>query len=214
MAPFILVIPDVNQRTIEAEKLLNKFNLTQNHPNLMWLGIGEKLGIEQAKKIQEHLSLKPFQAGGQSVVLLEAENLTPEAQNSLLKTFEELPENSVVIMSTSTTDQLLPTLVSRSQIQTFQSEEIRKLDDKVREKINKLISSPMSERFKIIEKLEDTGQFLQDLNHYFREQLLKNPNLQNQTFSQELIQAQKWANQNVNARAVLEYLMFKLPLDL
>lgn len=212
MAPIIFLNPDLPARSTEVGQILSEQGYSQNHPNVMWLEVGEKLGIETARKIQEHLSLKPFQAGGQCVVILEAERLTDEAQNALLKTFEELPDQSLVIMALTSEDQLLPTLVSRSQLiksesKVASSEEL----DKYQNTINELLKGSMVERFQIIEKIDDTSLFLEAMVKFFRQLLIQNPTKQNQNFIRELMEAQKWAKQNANTRAILEYLMFKLP---
>lgn len=48
----------------------------------------------------------------------QAEKLTTEAQNALLKLLEEPPDYLTLILSSSSTHQFLPTLISRCQIVT------------------------------------------------------------------------------------------------
>ena len=50
------------------------------------------------------------------VIIEDAQLLTPEAQNALLKVLEEPPANTYIIMGTDTKDSLLPTILSRCQI--------------------------------------------------------------------------------------------------
>lgn len=214
MIPTIIVEPDLSKRTRVILDILKENGLKQLHPNMFWLGEGEKLGIEVAKKIIDHLSLKPYQGGGQSVVILEADSLTPEAQNALLKTLEEPPESSVILLGASMEDSFLPTVLSRCQVVSNTAQVTSdKLEEKDKEIIVKLINSPIEERFKYLEKLEDKQKLLDDLTIYFRDQLSITHKPSTISFLEDLIQAHRWSKQNVNLRAVLEYILLKLPSE-
>lgn len=65
------------------------------------------------KVVDEIRELKRIIATGISVIINDAQSLTPEAQNAFLKTLEEPPENTVIILLAENEDQLLPTVVSR-----------------------------------------------------------------------------------------------------
>src|SRR3989344_976762 len=69
-----------------------------NHPDILYFLADSKLGIEQARKIKEHFSLKPYGAKGRAVILEDASNLTHEAQNALLKILEEPPTEALLIL--------------------------------------------------------------------------------------------------------------------
>lgn len=92
-----------------------------NFPGLFMVEVAEdaksqKIGIGQVQKLQEELSLSGYYKGKARVVIIDlADNLTPEAQNCLLKTIEEPPENTVVILLSTDPDLLLPTVRSRLQ---------------------------------------------------------------------------------------------------
>src|SRR3989338_10999872 len=87
-----------------------------NHPDTLYFKAGEKMGIGEARKITEHFSLKPYSAKGRTVIIEEAGDLTPEAQNALLKTIEELPKEAVFIMHSNSDARLLPTILARCQV--------------------------------------------------------------------------------------------------
>lgn len=232
MISHLLVHPDLSQRIGAAEKLLKKNNLSRNHPNLLWFSDEEKLGIEQARLIKEFLSLKPYQGQSQAVVLIAAENLTLEAQNALLKTLEEPPEHALIILGVSAEDQLLPTIISRCQTINLENTTSVKGEDKIRAKfekdIEKLLPSTMEQRFQYIEKLTEREQFLPALTAYFRHKLLEKsvgvplrppnpppgcPHEQVHNFLKDILEAERWAAQNVNIRAILEYLMLRMPVS-
>lgn len=75
----------------------------------------ENKGIEIAKTIVAHSYKQPFQSKVTSIIIQEANNLTIEAQNALLKTLEEPPEKTQLILTAPNRDSLLPTVVSRCQ---------------------------------------------------------------------------------------------------
>lgn len=79
-------------------------------------GEKKKILIEQIHSLQQTLSMNKYSSGGVRVVLIDAPGgLTTEAQNSLLKSIEEPPENTLIILATNQFDSLLPTVVSRCQ---------------------------------------------------------------------------------------------------
>lgn len=173
-----------------------------NHPDVLYFKAGEKLGIEQARKIKEHFSLKPYSLKGRVVVIEDASVMTHEAQNALLKTLEEPPGEAILILCASSDANLLPTILSRCEIHRFATTDLRLPTTD----IEKLINSSTEERFEYIEKLKDKKEFLHALTSYFHQKLPEN--LQ---FAKELLQAEEWAKQNVNLRGILEYLMLKMP---
>ena len=72
-------------------------------------------GIDAMRKIKNFLWRKPVVSLKKIVVINNAENLTPEAQNAILKITEEPPESSILILIVSRLDNLLPPLLSRLQ---------------------------------------------------------------------------------------------------
>src|SRR6202521_5142330 len=68
------------------------------------------------QSLQQFLSLKPFVAPLRVALLANAERMTEAAQNCLLKTLEEPPPNTVLVLTTAYPDHLLPTCLSRCQV--------------------------------------------------------------------------------------------------
>lgn len=79
---------------------------------------------EGDRRMQEGLchdiSLKPFMGGRRVAIIDEADYLNEEGANALLKTLEEPPLRSVMILIGTSVDRQLPTIRSRSQIVRFQ----------------------------------------------------------------------------------------------
>jgi len=66
-----------------------------------------------------HLALKPFRGGRKIAVIDDADHLNPEGANALLKTLEEPPPRSVLILVGTSPARQLPTIRSRCQLIRF-----------------------------------------------------------------------------------------------
>ncbi|MCK4386071.1 MAG: DNA polymerase III subunit [candidate division Zixibacteria bacterium] len=71
--------------------------------------------VDQIRQMQKELCLKPFEGKRKVVIITEVENMHPSSANSLLKTLEEPPSDSNLILTTTDINRLLPTVVSRCQ---------------------------------------------------------------------------------------------------
>lgn len=72
------------------------------------------LSIQQIREIPPFLRKTTSQKNGYRIAIVEnADTMTNEAQNSLLKILEEPPSNSVLIIVAETKGSLLPTIISR-----------------------------------------------------------------------------------------------------
>ncbi len=202
----LLISQSVDQRLEETQKILSQAGLGKNHVDCLYFSSALKLGIEQARIIKQHFSLKPYSAKGRAVVLEDASSLTAEAQNALLKILEELPTEAIFILGASSDAPFLPTIVSRCQITRLQYTGYREQEKDYTKEIEQLLLSTTEEKFEYIEKLKEKEQFLASLIKYFHSKLPRNSN-----FTKELLQAEEWVNQNVNIRAILEYLMLSMP---
>lgn len=207
-----LLIAPLSARKAEIDKILSLHlsGVNLNHPDIFYFSAEEKLGIAEARKIKSHFSLKPYSAKGRAVVLEDASKLTIEAQNALLKTLEELPKEAVFILGASSDDSFLPTILSRCQIIRLQIADSLHTTD-YSEEIENLFLKSIEEKFEFIETLKDREEFLHSLVAHFRLHLRLHLSGVNLNFGKELLQAEQWAKQNVNIRAILEYLMLVMP---
>lgn len=209
-----LLIGQEVDRLEKINSLLEEVALKNPHPDILYFNSDAKLGIEQARKIKEHFSLKPYSSLGRGVVLEDASQLTDEAQNALLKTLEELPEHGLFILATDSDSKLLPTVVSRCQIIHLPnptSHHTPTSEVGYEKDIEKLLESSIPERFEYIEKLKDREEFLHALVKYFHQNLASHSSSGNTEFIKELLKAEEWQKQNVNIRGILEYLMLVMP---
>ncbi len=213
----LLISPSPERIKEEIQKSLASHlrGVKLSHPDLLYIKTGEKLGIAEARKIKDHFSLKPYSAKGRIVIIEDAGILTTEAQNALLKTLEELPQEAMLILGASSDANLLPTILSRCQIIHLKNPtspinptlHVPQMGKEVESNdIEKLLSATIEDRFGYIEKLKNKEEFLKAMLLYFHQDL---PN--NKEFLTKLLQTEEWAKQNVNIRAILEYLMLEMP---
>lgn len=64
-------------------------------------------------QINGDVAIKPYSSPYKVYIVNEAEKMTPQAQNALLKTLEEPPAYVVILLLTSNVNALLPTIISR-----------------------------------------------------------------------------------------------------
>lgn len=92
----------------------------RNHPYVRVIAAeaGKSISIETIRELQHFLSLKipgadTMQGISRLVVIEDAHRMTTEAQNALLKTLEEPPAGTVLLLTSTTLDAVLPTIQSR-----------------------------------------------------------------------------------------------------
>lgn len=78
---------------------------------------GKAIGIDQARQLEKFLGLKvpASKLYNRAILIEDGHLLTIEAQNALLKTLEEPPKDTIVIMTAKNEQALLPTIRSRMQ---------------------------------------------------------------------------------------------------
>ena len=64
-------------------------------------------------QINNDVAIKPYSSPYKVYIMNEAEKMTVQAQNAILKTLEEPPEYAVIILLTTNVNSLLPTILSR-----------------------------------------------------------------------------------------------------
>lgn len=99
-----------------------------NHPDLQFIRPdGSLLRIGQIRELQKQIIYEPLEASRKVYILTDVERMNAEAENCLLKTLEEPPAASVLILLTSNIEALLPTTRSRCQILQFHPMPTREL---------------------------------------------------------------------------------------
>ncbi|MFA5354649.1 MAG: DNA polymerase III subunit delta' [Thermodesulfovibrionales bacterium] len=92
------------------------------HPDITLIGSeGEEIKIEEVRKIEETLSLSPLEGKKKVVIMDGAEAMNIYAANAFLKTLEEPPPDSLIILVSSDPDSLPDTIRSRCITVRFRS---------------------------------------------------------------------------------------------
>ncbi|MCP4481497.1 MAG: hypothetical protein GY817_01535 [bacterium] len=98
-------------------KKINRFN----HPEVkLYTREKANISIDLIRDIQRSLQFTNTEAKYRVFIIEDAERMTKEANNCFLKTLEEPPAFTVIILLTSSFTGLLKTIISRCQVVTFQ----------------------------------------------------------------------------------------------
>ena len=100
------------------------------HPDIKIYGLEKKIVADDAAEIISELFVMPYEEDKKVYILLDAENMTVESQNKLLKSLEEPPTSSYFILCAKSEKTLLQTIISRSKkvvIENPNAEQILKM---------------------------------------------------------------------------------------
>lgn len=103
----------------------------ESHPDMHWLRPESKsrlILIDQVHELLQAIYLKPLEAGYKIAVIAGAERMNASAANALLKTLEEPPAKSILILTTRDPQQVLETITSRCLRLNFPADSARRLD--------------------------------------------------------------------------------------
>lgn len=101
----------------ECERILN-----HNHPDVMVLKTStQSIKVDDIRNLKQEMSKTGVEGNRRVFIVEDADKMTAGAANSLLKFFEEPVPGMTVILTASSKNQLLPTILSRAQVITFQS---------------------------------------------------------------------------------------------
>ncbi|MDG3061098.1 MULTISPECIES: DNA polymerase III subunit delta' [Lacticaseibacillus] len=113
----------------ECERILN-----HNHPDVMVLKTStQSIKVDDIRNLKQEMSKTGVEGNRRVFIVEDADKMTAGAANSLLKFFEEPVPGMTVILTASSKNQLLPTILSRAQVITFQSPDRQALIAKLEE---------------------------------------------------------------------------------
>lgn len=175
------------------------------------------IGIEDIKVIQQAIFLKPIKSKNKVVVIQQAELLTIPAQNALLKLLEEPPDNTYIILTTTNSNILLPTIHSRCQIVKMKAHQKTTIPTSEAIDFTKITQLEIREALKHAEELakdkEQTLNYLRNAILYFRESMIS-PNQRKYYLCSTVKKLQEAytiiQTTNTNPRIVLEDLFLTL----
>ncbi|MGB9911048.1 MAG: hypothetical protein ACPLKP_00340 [Microgenomates group bacterium] len=203
-----------NQRAWEIAKNFLP-DLSLSYPDLFFVkGEENSIQIETIREIKKWLTLKPYFGKGKVVIIQNGEKLTLPAQNALLKTLEEPPSNTLIIITTQMPELILPTILSRCQIIRISQEKEIIFSENLFPQIINIRKMRVGERLKMGEsyaqKKENAELFLTQLLFYFKNLLLTNPSLILARNINLTLKTIKLIKQNVNPLLATGNLLIRL----
>ncbi len=98
--------------------------VSRSHPDLIILEVlpdKKEISIDQVRDAQSAVSLRAYEGRKKVLIVNAADRLNSSAANAFLKTLEEPPEDTIIVLVTSQPHLLLPTIRSRCQEVRFRS---------------------------------------------------------------------------------------------
>jgi len=120
-----------NNKTVPCGKCVscNKI-ISGNHPDIILIEpSGSFIKIIQIRDLSSTLTMKPFEAKLRIVIISDAQTMSTEAGNALLKNLEEPPDKTIFILTALQVSDLLPTIVSRCHNIRFNPVKVQHISD-------------------------------------------------------------------------------------
>ncbi|MFN3800695.1 ATP-binding protein, partial [Belliella pelovolcani] len=163
---------DDKKKKVDFIASFRSFAINQPYGNISdWIYFNEidkkQLNISKgaARNIMRTISLKSFEGGYKIMMIWGVEYMNSSAANSLLKVLEEPPEKTLFLLLTSQPEQLLTTILSRTQkvmVRAFADEEIKNhlveegmCSKEAAEQIAPLADGNMREAYRMIDQVQD-----------------------------------------------------------
>lgn len=135
---------------------------SDNNPDFQLIeAVDGKIKIEQIRQMQRKVAEKPIISNNKVYIIDNADTMTTEAQNCLLKTLEEPPEYITIILICTNEGNLLSTIKSRCtrmQFETIKNEELKRYikeafpEQKISDNIVELAQGSIGKAIKLNER--------------------------------------------------------------
>ncbi len=211
-----LILGEQEEIIKEIHEIAKKINMiiSSNSPDVSVVGEDQSasITIDQIRQIKREIFQKPLTQKFKIVIIKNAQKLTTEAQNALLKILEEPPQSALIILGTRDKSSLLPTILSRVIIVKTQPQ-AKKLASQTN--LHTLDTTLLLEE---IAKVEDPVMWLDNqvlaLHHLLRKSIstnqLSSPPAKISDIIEKCIEAKKMLSANVNPQFVLSNLIFSI----
>lgn len=189
-------------------------------PNITFVKEAEEeknssISIDTVRNFIQQLAYSNYQGRKQYYVFLNADTLTIPAQNALLKSVEEPPEDTQIIFVTAYVEKLLETIRSRCTLAILDSSKAQESQSESRDVYLSLLKQNYGQKIataSTYKERHDALTLCKSLILFLHAELQK-PQTQISrklliTHSQKILESSKLLEQNVNASLVLEDLFF------
>jgi len=197
-------------KNFAADLEISEFDIVEIEPEAREKNSKGEIRIAEVRELVRKINLTPGQGKHKLAIIKDADKLNTDAANTLLKTLEEPPASSVIILLSQNL-KLIPTIISRCQIIRFVDRTAEK-DENIAGRLLETESKTLKAAFSAAEKLS-TGN---DMEDYF-EKTLGNLKIELANFPSQAIlakikaifEAKKNLQLTTNKRLVLENLILK-----
>ena len=137
------------------------------HADIHWARPESKsrvITVDQTRELMQQIQLKPTEAGYKIAVISGADRLNAQAANAFLKTLEEPPPKSVLILLTTEPSRILETILSRCLRLNFSAETARTLSAEQAYWLQQFSSAAAAEQKSLFGRYRLLNALLQHLN--------------------------------------------------
>ncbi|MBI5613649.1 hypothetical protein HY947_01885 [Candidatus Gottesmanbacteria bacterium] len=176
------------------------------------------IGAEDIRETLSHLSLLPPGNENQCLLIPDMDILTPQASNALLKTIEEPPSRTFVLISSTNADTLLPTICSRCLIKILTHTAIpltQEGEKECKKNLSILTSGNLKEKLTFLKKYlkrEDALLWIHTFLPYLESQMLsphpKNTLKQMAKLTKILLVSQDLLSRNIHPILVMDTIAY------
>lgn len=226
MHSFIIVCLQKREREKKREEILKKYHIGSFDQIILDDQDNSIKSIRQAQKLLQYQTKE-----AKALIIKQLGKLSLPAQQALLKTIEEPPKKTIIVIEAENREEILPTIISRSQLIFISSR--KTLDNKQQKEItsfwakllkNDSLNNRLQASTSISTKYADQEQLINWLNQQmiFFETLLNKrvgekgkkqtltPNNINQILKL-LLFSKKCLQANINIKLTIDHLFLKLP---
>jgi DNA polymerase-3 subunit delta' len=116
---YLITGPDASGKRDLVQKFFNELNQTaaaEKHPDYHLVepeSKSRRILVEQIRELEAALRMKSSEGKWKFGVIIDADRMMPQASNAFLKTLEEPPQKSILLLLTAVPETLLETVQSR-----------------------------------------------------------------------------------------------------
>jgi DNA polymerase-3 subunit delta' len=136
------------------------------HPDIQWIRPESKtrvITVDAVRELMQLVNLKPTEADYKVAVLVGADRLNMAAANAFLKTLEEPPANSILILLSTEPDRLLETILSRCLRLNFSGAIEAPSHPRIQQWMSEFATQAAAEQKSLLSRYRLLGSLLQQL---------------------------------------------------
>jgi DNA polymerase III delta prime subunit len=207
-----IIISSPNQTFCQTslDQILTSLSLPTNsttHPDITVINSQTGWGIDQIRRFKTITQSRPVKAKNRAIIIYQAQNLTIQAQNSLLKILEEPPQATTLILITDNLSKLSDTIQSRCQIIKFGRGKTKNQDSLI---ISQKLSDNLNLSVQICKDKNSCLKTIQNQIIFYQKQLLGDPKPDIKHKIRLLQKSLSMLNSNVNPISTFDFFFLSI----